>query len=611
MSTQQFYSSHMTQRRSEEDIPNEGSQISEDDRLQDKNYISQVRITEKEALISSKQVGGQTENIKEGIEDPNLRSSLPSEVIAASGLTVKSSEVQGANLQAEKIIQEHLPSGVRNTEGAQPIVGEGETESVERKFATPEISPIQRPTMEEVGSHLKDSPTLPHSQINKTNTQLHQSLWEVQQMEISKMRQDTHQNFEVWEEKRNSFVSERLTVTDDLLAGMEKKLVWLEEGVEKVIKFFKERETQEMEYSKTVKHGLPQLGEHFSNTLQPGLSTDFTQGMKENDQFHTQQKKNSDILANLIQKNILDWMLYPSEKEYKLQAGSLRVPLYAHRKKLESAGNTRAKYYTKYFKLYDATQKNSGKPLKKEDGMFRRQLKYSLAAREEIRMLKLYNEQALLVINEFTRLSISRLAEVQKAFSLYLQKYTELYQNSATTPEPILELIEGSNNAAAVENIFSVRNLLQLDNYETLTKKFNRQEVDYPDIQEFLVNLHEYVDPAHSSFVLKEWEAMKQGTLLKKPTLCTVIATIDKNILIVERGHEEKEIGKVMNPLHLIYTKVEDVEASGDGTLLKVVERAPGTVFTHKTKTTLKFETPEEARDFLHYVNNSQSAGDV
>jgi len=301
--------------------------------------------------------------------------------------------------------------------------------------------------------------------------------------------------------------------------------------------------------------------------------------MKENDEFHSQQKKNSEILGTFIQKNILDWILYPSEKEYKLQSSSLRVPLYTHRKKLDSASNTRSKYYDKYFKLYDTTQKNSGKPLKKEDGIFRRQLKYSLAAREEIRMLKLYNEQALQVTNEFLRLSTTRLAEVQKAFSLYLQKYTELYQNSATTPEPILELIERSNNTEAIQNIFSVKNLLQVDNYDLLTRKFNRGDITYSDLHEFLVNFPEYVDPAHTSFVLKEWEAVRQGSLLKKPRFCTVVATADKNILIVEKKHEEKETGKVRDPIHLIYTKVEDVVACTDGTLLKVVERAPGTLF--------------------------------
>jgi len=242
--------------------------------------------------------------------------------------------------------------------------------------------------------------------------------------------------------------------------------------------------------------------------------------------------------------------------------------------------------------------------------MFRRQFKYSLAAREEIRMLKLYDEQALQVISEFTRLSTSRLAEVQKAFGLYLQKYTELYQNSATTPEPIRELIEGSNNTEAIERIFSVRNLLQVGNYDLLTKKFNREEITYSDLREFLVNFPEYVDPAHRSFVLKEWEAMRQGSLLKKERFCSVVATADKNILIVEKKHEEKETGKVKNPLHLIYTRVEDVETCPDGTLVEVVERAPGTLFTHKTKTKLKFETQEEARDFLNYVN-TQSAGDV
>jgi hypothetical protein len=607
MSQQIYYSSSVVQRRSEEEIPNEGSQIHEDNRLHDKHHVSQVRLTEHQALISSKQVGGSTQS-RDLIGNQNLHS-LPGNIVAVSGLSLNNSDLQGENLKEEKvIIEQHLPSSERTNELSHPVGGEEVTTSMERKFAEVQVSPIERQTNEEIDPHLKDSVSLPSQ--SHTESHLQRSLFETQQAEISTMRQQTHHNFETWEEKRNLFVSERLTVTDDLLAGMEKKLLWLEEGVDKVIKFFKDRAAQEMEYSKTVKHGLPQIGEHFSRTVHPGLSTEFTEGMKENDEFHAQQKKNSDILGMFIQKNILDWILYPSEKDYKLQSGSLRIPIYAHRKKLDSAGNTRAKYYNKYFKLYDATQKNSGKPLRKEDGIFKRQLKYSLAAREEIRMLRLYNEQALQVISEFTRLSTTRLGEVQKAFSLYLQKYTELYQNQASTPEPILELIERSNNTENVQTIFSVQNLLQVDNYEMLKKKFNSQVVTYSDLHEYLVNIPEYVDPAHTSFVLKEWEAIRQGSFLKKPRTCNVVATADKSILIVERKHEEKEIGKVSDPFHLMYTKVEDVAACTDGTTLKVVERAPGTLFTHKTKTKLKFETPEEARDFLHFVN-SQSAGDV
>jgi len=125
-----------------------------------------------------------------------------------------------------------------------------------------------------------------------------------------------------------------------------------------------------------------------------------------------------------------------------------------------------------------------------------------------------------------------------------------------------------------------------------------------------LVNFPESVDPAHSSFILKEWDAIKQGSLLRKDKACSVIATTNNNLLIVEKKREDQELGRVKDPMNLRFTKVEDVESSAEGTTLKVVERTPGTLFNHTNRTKLKFETQEEAQQFLQYVNN-QTVGDV
>lgn len=464
-----------------------------------------------------------------------------------------------------------------------------------------EIQPVEE--------HMRDS----ISMGRQTESPTHVSRWDAQQAQLSSMRYENHQTFENWEVNRNLFFSDRLNVMDDLLNGMERKLEWLETGVQKVLLFFKERESQEIEYSRRVKHGLTQVGEHFDRIENGEAMSDFTRGMKESDAFHAQETRNSESLGLFIKKDIIDWILVPSEKEYKLQAHSLRTPIKDARRRLEHLASQRSKRYNKYFKLYDHVQRNPTKVSPKESGIFKKQLKYSLTAREELRLLRLYNEQGLLVISEFTRLATMRMGEIQRAFSLYLQKYTELYSNSAPTPTPILELIERSNGPEAIQCLFSPRSLLSVPNQEFLSKRLGSTDLTYPDLSSFLINFPESVDPARSSFVLKEWDAVKEGNLLKKPRACTIIATTGNSLLIVEKKHEEREVGKVKHPLQMRFTKVENIEEGIDGTTLKVVERTPGTLFTHTSKARLKFETQEDAQSFVNYLSQqtSQMIGDV
>jgi len=69
----------------------------------------------------------------------------------------------------------------------------------------------------------------------------------------------------------------------------------------------------------------------------------------------------------------------------------------------------------------------------------------------------------------------------------------------------------------------------------------------------------------------------------------------------------------VKDPLQMRFTKVENIEEGIDGTTLRVVERTPGTLFTHTHKAKLKFETQEDAQSFVNYLSQqtSQMIGDV
>lgn len=643
----------------EEDIPNEGSEVRKESRL---GHVIPATGTNTASNIIGQPIG--TSNISslgqpityttasgervQGYGEPVIISSVPiskigvpvTESVNYQPSGVPLSNVTNVTRKDEVVIEKHLPTStyatssipittstypaghvitteaprttvLSSTTVAQPQpVQMSEVRSTQYVSQTPIVEGVSNVSeIQPVEEHMRDS----ISMGRQTESPTHMSRWEAQQAQLSSMRYENHQTFENWEVNRNLFFSDRLNIMDDLLSGMERKLEWLETGVQKVMLFFKERESQEIEYSKRVKHGLTQLGEHFDRVENGEAMSDFTRGMKESDAFHAQETRNSEALGLFIKKDIIDWILVPSEKEYKIQAHSLRTPLHDARKKLDHLASQRSKRYNKYFKLYDHIQKNPTKVTPKENGIFKKQLKYSLTAREELRMLRLYNEQGLLVISEFTRLATMRMGEIQRAFSLYLQKYTELYSNSAPTPTPILELIERANGPEAIQCLFSPRSLLSVPNFEFLSKKFGTTDITYPDLTAFLINFPESVDPARSSFVLKEWDAVKEGNLLKKPRACTIIATTGNSLLIVEKKHEEQEMGKVKDPLQMRFTKVENIEEGIDGTTLRVVERTPGTLFTHTHKAKLKFETQEDAQSFVNYLSQqtSQMIGDV
>jgi len=648
----------------EEMIPSEGSSIHQDDRLYDRNHISPGSRISLQSPVLSQNIAGR--GVREGINRP-LGAPVQSTDYTQSYEAVPAGIIDGSQYQMDqtaglsrrdaRIVEKHLPDGIEATNIAQgtipgQVIGGTETvyyttgteqyvqpevtgipsnitqsvyyqgqtftnpqimvsgpigmETVERRFAETTLSEIP---VAEPPQHMRDSANL--GRVSASPTQ--RSRWEIQQADVSAMRYENHQTFENWEVNRNIFVTDRLNIMDDLLAGMERKLAWVETGVQKVIQFFKERQSQEEMYSKKLRHNLPQLGEHFEAVSQPDAFYDFSRGMKESDAFHARETRNSEILAMFIKKDILDWILIPSEKNYRLQSQALRGPLYNHRKRVDHFAHKRSRAYQKYFKLYDQLQKNP-MPSKKENKIFSKQLKYSLSAREELRMLKLYCEQGLIVINEFTTLCTNRLQEIQKAFSIYLQKYSELNQNTVTPPEPILDMIERANSIDGMIAIFQPAGLMSVANYDFLRNKLTRPEITYLDLQQYLVYFPESVDPARSSFVLAEWEAVKEGTMLHRPRACTVIATTQSNLLIVEKKLDS-EIGTVKNPLQLRFTRVEGVEPGIDGlgTTVNVVERTPGTLFTHKHKAKLRFETQESAAQFLQYVNNqiAQAGGEV
>jgi len=194
----------------------------------------------------------------------------------------------------------------------------------------------------------------------------------------------------------------------------------------------------------------------------------------------------------------------------------------------------------------------------------------------------------------------------KKAFALYLQKYKELNQNTVTPPEPILDMIE-KNSAENASLLFTPRALMTPANYEFIATKLNKPEITYADLELFLVHFPDSVDPVRSSFITREWVAIRDGSLWKKPRPCTIVATNANSLIIIEQRIEGQSMIKVCDPLQLRNIRVEGIVDNGKGTTVQFVEKTPGTLFNHTHKNILTFENPEQANTFLNYMNSQIS----
>lgn len=401
-------------------------------------------------------------------------------------------------------------------------------------------------------------------------------------------------------ERRNTMEAHRVIISN-LLANIDEKIALVETGIDRIVKFLKDRANQEEEYVKIMSSGLPKLGASFKNPTDASQFMNFARAMQECDDFHVRQSVNCNSLVIFIRKNVINDIIVPSEKEFKKQLHELQAPIEEIKKKLQAAATERVKKSKGYVVAYNEAQR--GSKITKARDMFKNEMENVSLGYEEVRLMKSLAAKALILWNEVAKLLIKRFMDIQKAFNLYFQKYTDLYGTKAGNPEPVIQLMARLNAQDEVQQALRVRNMIKAEDLNYIRHKTGKTEVTFQEVFDVLADIPSPPDLAQSPLALKEWKAIKEGGLLRSNKQCSVIVSVDGNILVVERT-PDGELVETDAMLSLQNLKIVPRADKKESCSVEVLETTPGVLMDSKKKVTFKFLSIDSADEFTHYVNN-------
>jgi len=415
-------------------------------------------------------------------------------------------------------------------------------------------------------------------------------------------KRESYQVFSDKEDKRRAETDSHKAIIATIISTVDSRVAWFDSGIKKTIKFFNDRATQEEEYVKIMTTGLPKLGTFFRDETKPELLMNFGKALEECDDFHIRQSKNSEVMSVFIRKHILETIVQVGEKEFKKAYETLKSPLSDFQKKLVALHAERAKRQKAYIYAYNEAQR-SGKITKDRD-MFHKEMESTINGHEELKLLKAYATQTLVLLNETVKLLVKRLTDIQKALTLYFQKYVDLYGYKASNPEVVMQLLQKFNGTEEIQQMFTVKNTLTLDEIKYFEQKTGKTEVTYQDVYNTLTANPPAINIVKSPLVLKSWKATRDAGILKTTRNCLVVVTVDGHVLVIEKNTENDDIIEGCYILGMKNLKIMNEEGKKDFSNVEIMEVVPGFLMDSKTKLTLKFGSEDSAEEFRHYVYN-------
>ena len=530
---------------------------------------------------------------------------------------------QETHPEEPQIHQENLPQEVQEQPQEQPV--EQPEEHTEKTSASVEEEAKNEPSKDSQGDEApqkssdREEPKKPEEEpeaegkSGKKKTMKEAAQEVMKQLErenfanayegaVLDRKKESFSVFSDKEDKRKVESDTHKAIIATIIANVDSRVTWFEAGITKTIKFFKDRAAQEEEYVKIMTSGLPKIGTFFKDEAKPELLMNFGKALEECDEFHVRQSKNSEVMSKFIRKDLLEDLIIPSGKEFKKQFDTLRSPLDDFKKKLVGLNVERLKRQKAYIYAYNEAQR-SGKITKDRD-MFHKEMESVINGHEELKLLKAYATQTLVLLNETVKLLVKRISDIQKALTLYFQKYTDLYGYKASNPEVVMQLLQKFNSTEEIQQMFTIKNTLTLDEIKYFEQKCGKAEVTYQDVYNTMTAAPPAIDILASPLVLKSWRATRDAGLLKSTKFCFVVVTVDGHVLVIEKNAENAEMIEGCYILGMRNLKIINNEDRKDFSIVEIMEVVQGFLMDSKTKLTLKFGSEDSAEEFRHYVYN-------
>jgi hypothetical protein len=416
-------------------------------------------------------------------------------------------------------------------------------------------------------------------------------------------KRDAYTAFVKWEEKRANLLNIHRRHLDVIMHRLDVRTTSATDCFEMLIKFFKQRAEQEEAYSKGLTLNLPKLESFFSDPKSnDGRAGILPKAFKEYDEFHTTHARNSQLIAEFINKQIVDEVFSFFLKEYSKKIEAYKKHILEKKKALIKANKDTQDKATEYGEFCVKVCKGGSDSSKTKD-MYEKEWSVMQMAKNQMKLEGDLGKDIMDYIDNLKRFEVQRLEVIKKGLTKYLNKMGEMYGKSLNNPDVTIKVLEAVNPSEDVERFFDVSTFFNPEDLAFLKKIFPKaKEIGMAEMKEY-VETFNYRLPHRSALMMKEWKICKEGGVFTglKPYL--MIATVDYNLVLMEDKDEITKPEKIMKMTNL---SIASNENRRDTSVVDVLEVVPGLIMDSKNKVVLKFDNCDTAEEFIHFITNYQ-----
>lgn len=425
---------------------------------------------------------------------------------------------------------------------------------------------------------------------------------------VLQRKKSSHDKFMAWQEQRAIKINSYRLICESIIQRLNTRASLSVDGIEGVLKFFTDRKNQEELYYTATTKNLSQMGNLFADrTLKETGTWSLPKILKECDDFHVRQIKNSQLIAGFIQKTILKDMLGDLQKDFSKRLQIHRNSISDTRKRVSTLNERTAKKAQKYTILFNQIVKevNLHKKTVTKD-LYNKELAITASAQIQSDAHTVLGKQTLEYWDFLLKLEVKRYESLKQALSAYLDKLAELYGSAYGDPEQLRKMLQAFEVDSEISTLFNVNNILTEEEMKYIKRALDKPEsadpVTFADIKEFLKELKHEVPPS-KPLVLKEWDAFKEGGMVKNFKPCGAVVTVDGNILLVDKV-DERISKKADSVIKLSSMALREDPAKKNPLVVEILETKPGFLIDTKSKYAIKFNSADQVDEFNHYVRN-------
>ena len=431
---------------------------------------------------------------------------------------------------------------------------------------------------------------------------------------ITQRKKESFTAFKEWEEARATTVNQHRAICETLIQVTHFKTSTSLQGIEIIVKFFQERQRQEVAYYTAMIDKLPPLGPVFvDKTLADSTNWTLPTALKKCEQYHHQHCKNSQEIASFIESIILHGLLNDLQKDFTKRLLTLRSQVEEARKKVNTINTKLSKKTHKYNSLVSvmiAASADTQQKKQKAKDLHNKELVIVSSTRLQVQAHRELGKAVLTLINEAKKLEYHRYDGLKKAFTLYMNKMTELYGKNTSGTET-LQALEHFQTENEVGSLFNLSQMLSIEEAVYIRDKKGLEAdagLTQDVVADYLENLEPQV-PSTKPLVLKEWMVLRETGLLKGFKSYKIIVTVDDNMLLIDMadGNEHKKAEQIID-LNRVKWLPREGNKSKNPLVVDLEETKAGFLMDSKTKHTFKFNTEDDVDEFHYYIHDHKTA---